>query len=205
MSRNIIAILRGVRPDEATGIAAALIEAGVDRIEVPLNSPDPLASISALVSAFGATAVIGAGTVLSVADVRQVGATGARLIVSPDTNPEVIAATAAAGMLSYPGAMTPSECFTALRAGATGLKLFPGFLAGPEGLKAMRAVLPPDCEVLAVGGAGPENFAEWAKAGASGFGIGSAIYRPGDTPETVAAKAREITAAYDRAMGAGNA
>lgn len=198
MSRNIVAILRGLTPPEALPIGKLLVAAGITRIEVPLNSPDPFASISALAEALpGAT--IGAGTVLSPEQVAQVAASGGRLVVSPDTNPAVIEATVAAGMLSYPGCMTPSECFTALRHGATGLKLFPGALLGPDGLKALRAVLPAETEVLAVGGAGPDNFAAWARAGASGFGIGSALYSPGDSPESVAAKAARIVAAYDEA------
>lgn len=198
MSRNIVAILRGLTPPEALPIGKLLVAAGITRIEVPLNSPDPFASISALAEALpGAT--IGAGTVLSPEQVAEVAASGGTLVVSPDTNPAVIEATVAAGMLSYPGCMTPSECFTALRHGATGLKLFPGALLGPDGLKALRAVLPAETEVLAVGGAGPDNFAAWARAGASGFGIGSALYSPGDSPESVAAKAARIVAAYDEA------
>lgn len=198
MSRNIVAILRGLTPPEALPIGKLLVAAGITRIEVPLNSPDPFASISALAEALpGAT--IGAGTVLSPEQVAQVAASGGTLVVSPDTYPAVIEATVAAGMLSYPGCMTPSECFTALRHGATGLKLFPGALLGPDGLKALRAVLPAETEVLAVGGAGPDNFAAWARAGASGFGIGSALYSPGDSPESVAAKAARIVAAYDEA------
>ncbi|MBY6048932.1 2-dehydro-3-deoxy-6-phosphogalactonate aldolase [Vannielia litorea] len=199
MTRNIVAILRGLTPPEAVTIGETLIAAGITKIEVPLNSPDPLASIAAMVQAFP-EAVIGAGTVLTAGDVAHVAATGARLIVSPDTNPAVIDATVAAGMLSYPGIMTPSEAFTALRHGATGLKLFPGSLLGPEGLKAIRAVLPAGTEVLAVGGAGPSNFANWAAAGISGFGIGSALYKPGDTPAQVADRAAAIVAAYDEVM-----
>ena len=199
MSRKIIAILRGVRPDEVVAIGTALIEAGIDIIEVPLNSPDPYASIAALADAFGAEARIGAGTVLETGQVAAVRAAGGVLVVSPDMNPEVIAATRAGGMAAYPGVMTPTEAFAALRAGATGLKLFPGTLIGPEGLRAMRAVLPPGTECWAVGGAGPETFADWIAAGAHGFGIGTALYSSGATAETVRARAQTVVAAYDAA------
>ena len=197
MSRPIISILRGVHPAEAVAIAGVILAAGIDRIEVPLNSPSPLESISAIAKTYGNRALIGAGTVLTVAQVQQVRAAGGQLVVSPNCDPAVIAATIAAGMQSWPGIFTPSEAFTALQAGAAGLKLFPGDMAGPKGLKAMRAILPTGTQVYAVGGAGPENFAEWIAASADGFGLGSAIYKPGDTPETVAAKAQAIVAAFD--------
>jgi 2-dehydro-3-deoxyphosphogalactonate aldolase len=201
MSRKIVAILRGVDPESCVAIGAALIGAGINRIEVPLNSPEPFVSIQSLAEAFGETALIGAGTVLSEADVGRVRAVGGRLVVSPDTNAAVIKATKAEGMLSYPGVMTPTECFTALRAGADGLKFFPGGVLGPDGLKAIRAVLPRGTEVLAVGGAEPDSFAAWKASGADGFGIGSALFSPGDTAETVAAKARAIVARYDEVFG----
>jgi len=200
VTRNIIAILRGITPDEVLAVADRLLAAGIVKIEVPLNSPDALESIARLARQHGDTALIGAGTVMTPREVTQVQAAGGRLVVSPDTNPQVIRATRDAGMLSFPGAMTPSECFAALRAGANGLKLFPASLVGPSGLAAMRAVLPKGTEVLAVGGAGPENFAEWRAAGVDGFGIGTALYRPGDRPEAVIAKARAVVAAWDAAM-----
>lgn len=200
MTRNIVAILRGITPAEAEGHCAALIEAGITKIEVPLNSPDPMTSIETMVRSFGADAVIGAGTVLRPQEVDQLAGIGARLVVSPNMNPEVIKATVAKGMLSYPGVMTPTECFAALDAGATGLKIFPGSLLGPEGLKAVRAVLPKGTEVLAVGGAGPENFDTWIAAGADGFGIGSAIYKAGDDLATLTQKAQAIVTAYDAVM-----
>lgn len=198
MSRNIVAILRGIHPFEALPLANALIACGISKIEVPLNSPQPLESIGLMAREFGASALIGAGTVLTSDDVNRVRDAGGRLIVSPDCSPEVISATKAANMLSYPGVMTPSECFTALRSGADGLKLFPGALIGPEGLKAMRAVLPAGTELLAVGGAGPENFQSWRDAGADGFGIGSSLYRPGYSIEDVTQRATEIVAAFDK-------
>lgn len=198
--RNIVAILRGVTPGEAEAVTDALIAAGIAKIEVPLNSPDPFTSIERMAGRFGADALIGAGTVLSPEDVGRVKDAGGMLIVSPDCNPDVIAATKTFGLLSYPGVMTPTECFAALRAGADGLKIFPAELVGPTGLKALRAVLPAETDVLAVGGVGAANMAEWRAAGATGFGLGTAIYRPGDTPEAVADKAARIVAAYDTAF-----
>jgi len=195
--RNLIAILRGITPPEAAAAATALVSAGISRIEVPLNSPDPFASIAAMVAALPSDVEIGAGTVLSVDQVAMVRAAGGTLVVSPNCDPEVITATRAAGMASWPGVMTPTECFAAIRAGATGLKLFPGNLLGPEGLKAIRAVLPREVPVYAVGGAGPSNFAEWAQAGANGFGIGTALYTPGLSTDDIHSRAVQIVAAYD--------
>jgi 2-dehydro-3-deoxyphosphogalactonate aldolase len=175
----LVAILRGVHPDEVEAIADAIVEAGFSMIEVPLNSPDPLASIARVAKRHGAQVLVGAGTVLSVADVEDVRAAGGRLIVSPNVNAAVIRASA--GLVSLPGYFTPTEAFAALDAGATGLKLFPAEGASPSYLKAQRAVLPKGVPLLAVGGVTPDNMKEWALAGAQGAGLGSALYKAGMT------------------------
>lgn len=200
MSLPLIAILRGVTPPEAPAIGAALIAAGITRIEVPLNSPDPLESIAALAACFGDTAQIGAGTVLTKVEVQAVAAAGGKLIVSPNGDAAVIRETKALGLESWPGVFTPTEALAALAAGADGLKLFPGTMAGPSGLAALRAVLPVGTLVYAVGGAGPDNFAQWIAASADGFGIGSALYKPGLSAEDVGARARAITTALRAAL-----
>jgi 2-dehydro-3-deoxyphosphogalactonate aldolase len=197
--RALIAILRGVTPPDAHAVGQALIDAGITRIEVPLNSPNPFESIGILTDAFGAVAEIGAGTVLSPGDVGRVAEVGGRLIVSPNCDPEVIRETKALGLVSFPGVMTPSECFAALQAGADGLKIFPASLIGPAGLKAIRAVLPPGTQVYAVGGAGADNFGPWIAASADGFGIGTALYTPGLNAAEVAKRATRIVEAYDTA------
>lgn len=197
MTRPLIAILRGITTPEATDIGRALLDAGISRIEVPLNSPNPLESIHALAEALGKDALIGAGTVLSVAEVEAVHGVGGRLIVSPNCDVQVIAKTRALGMESWPGVFTPTEAFAALGAGAHGLKLFPASMAGTGGLAAMRAILPPGTKVYAVGGAGAENFGDWIAASADGFGLGSALYKPGFSADEVASRAKEIVAAFD--------
>lgn len=202
MTRELIAILRGITPAEAPAITEALIGAGITLIEVPLNSPDPYDSIAAMRELAGDRAVVGAGTVLDTAAVDRLAAVGAQLVVSPDCNPEVIRATKAAGMASYPGVQTATECFTALRNGADGLKFFPADLVGPGGLKALKAVLPPQVRTYAVGGVGPDNMGIWLKAGVTGFGIGSSLYKPGRTAAEVAEAAAAMVAAYDAAQGA---
>lgn len=186
----LIAIVRGVIPDEAEATAQAVYDGGIRIIEVPLNSPDPLASIERLAANFGDRMLVGAGTVVKADDVVRIRDVGGRIIVSPDTNVEVIAATAAAGLVSSPGYFTPSEAFAAIRAGATALKLFPADAASPAVLKAQLAVLPKGIPVLAVGGIKPDNMRPWLEAGASGFGLGGGLYQPGQSPEDTLTKAR---------------
>lgn len=191
----LVAIIRGVRAHECEDIGAALIEAGIRIIEVPLNSPDPLDSIKRMSVRFGDRALIGAGTVLSTEHVDQVRAAGGRLIVSPSTNLAVIAATVAAGMVSCPGYFTPSEAFAALDAGAHGLKLFPAEAASPAVVKAQRAVLPKHAKLIIVGGVASDSMGPWLAAGADGFGLGSGIYKPGQTAAETLVKARAYVAA----------
>jgi 2-dehydro-3-deoxyphosphogalactonate aldolase len=191
----LIAILRGVTPGEVVAVGEALFDAGFRLIEVPLNSPEPLESIARLAKAFADRAVIGAGTVLRAAEVTSVRTAGGTLIVSPNTNVEVIAATAKAGLVSLPGCATASEAFAALDAGATALKLFPAEGASPAVLKAMRAVLPRGVRLLPVGGITPGNMAPWREAGAAGFGIGSALYSPGVGLDEIARRARTFVEA----------
>ena len=191
----LVAIIRGVTPDEAESIGGALVEAGIRIVEVPLNSPSPLESVRRLAAAFGDRALIGAGTVLTVEQVSQVAAAGGRIVVSPSTDAEVIAATLEAGLLSSPGYFTPSEAFVALKAGAHALKLFPAEAAPPAVVKAQRAVLPPGVPLIVVGGMTPEKMAAYREAGADGFGLGGGLYRPGQTAEETVAKARAYVAA----------
>ena len=200
MGRPIIAILRGLHPDSAVAMAETLIVAGIDRIEVPLNSPDALQSIASIANACGDRALIGAGTVLNTNAVDAVAKVGGKLIVSPNCDIKVISHSRKLGLQSWPGVFTPTEAFTALHAGATGLKLFPGALAGPAGLSALRAVLPDGTLVFAVGGATPENFDTWIDANADGFGIGSALFRPGMTVTEVSERASWVVKAYDKAI-----
>ena len=179
----LVAIIRGVTPDEVEAIGEAIFAAGIRIIEVPLNSPDPLTSIRRLTTRMGNRALIGAGTVLTAGQVEEVGQAGGRLIVSPNTNPDVIRATAAAGMVSAPGYFTPSEAFAAIDAGATALKLFPAENATPAVVRAQRAVLPKDLPLLIVGGVTPQTMQPWLAAGANGFGLGSGVYAPGRSAE----------------------
>jgi 2-dehydro-3-deoxyphosphogalactonate aldolase len=194
----LIAILRGVTPHEVVAIGEALVETGFNLIEVPLNSPAAFESIALLAGTFAGRAVIGAGTVLRKSEVAVVQAAGGTMIISPNTNIEVIVATKRAGLVSLPGVATPSEAFAALDAGASALKLFPAEGASPAVLKAMRAVLPDDVRVLPVGGVTPDNLASWLQARAAGFGLGSALYTPGLTPAEVAARARRFITALQQ-------
>jgi 2-dehydro-3-deoxyphosphogalactonate aldolase len=186
----LVAIIRGVTPGEADALGDAIYEGGIRIIEVPLNSPDPLDSIERLAAKFGERMLVGAGTVLRAEDVDRVRQAGARLVVSPNTNPIVISAAAAAGLVSTPGYFTPTEAFAAIRAGATALKLFPAEGASPTVLKAQLAVLPREVPILAVGGIKPDNMRPWLDAGAAGFGLGGGLYLPGQSADETLAKAR---------------
>ena len=198
MITGLIAILRGITPDEAPAIGRALHEAGFVILEVPLNSPDPYRSIQLLRDALpGCT--VGAGTVLTAAEVADAHAAGAQIIVSPNTNPAVISETVRRGLRSYPGAATPSEAFTAIAAGAGAVKVFPAIQVGPAGMKAWTDVLPAAVELIPVGGLKAEDFRTWVAAGATGFGIGSALYRAGTPVPVVASRARELQSAWQEA------
>jgi 2-dehydro-3-deoxyphosphogalactonate aldolase len=196
MTLPLIAILRGLLPANAEAIGRALIDAGITRIEVPLNSPDVLVSIDAMSRAFGNVAEIGAGTVLTIEEVDAVAQAGATFIVSPNCNPSVIAYSKTRGLGSYPGVFTATECFAALAAGADALKIFPASLMGPEALKALRAVLPATAQIYPVGGVGPDDFAVWRAAGANGFGLGSSLFKLDWTAERVGEEAKRSVAAW---------
>ena len=191
----IVAILRGVAPDEIDAVGDALVEAGVTVIEVPLNSPQPFDSIARLAKRHGGRALVGAGTVLDAADVARVNGAGGKLVVAPNFDADVVRAAKAAGLIALPGVMTPSEGFAALKAGADGLKLFPAEIIPPAVFKAWRAVFPADTLLLAVGGVGVDNLKSYAEAGASGYGIGSALYRPGRAAADIGKLARALVAA----------
>jgi 2-dehydro-3-deoxyphosphogalactonate aldolase len=192
----LVAILRGIRPDEAIDIGAALVDAGFRLIEVPLNSPEPYRSIELLAEKFGAAALVGAGTVMDAAAVARVVGAGGRLIVMPHSDPEVIRAAKAAGTWCLPGVATPTEGFSALKAGGDGLKLFPGEALPPAVVKAWKAVFPPEVPLLPVGGIAPETMADYVAAGAAGFGIGSALYKPGIDAAEIRRRADAFVAAW---------
>ena len=203
LKRGLVAILRGITPPEAEAVSDVLIEEGFEALEVPLNSPDPLVTIKAMVARHGGHALIGGGTMLSVAHVDQVADVGGRLMVSPNMRAPVIAHAVARGMVTMPGVLTPTEAFDALDAGAAGLKFFPASLMGPGGIAALMAVLPKGTVVGAVGGVSPENMRDYIGAGVMTFGMGTAVFRPGDSADQVRAKARSLVQAYDAALSGG--
>ncbi len=194
----LVAILRGLRPEEAEAVGDALVEAVVAILEVPLNSPRPFESIRRLSARLGGRALVGAGTVMTEAQVEEVAAAGGKLLVTPHADPALVRAAKARGMLAAPGFFTPAEAFALLAAGADALKLFPAEAASPAVVKALLAVLPPGTALLPVGGMSAETIGPWRKAGAVGFGIGGSLYKPGDAPETVGERARALRAALAR-------
>ena len=193
----LVAILRGVTPDEADSIAAVIVESGFGAIEVPLNSPDPFASIELIARLFGDKVLVGAGTVLEPSQVDEVAQAGAKLVVAPNADSAVIERAAKLGLIAVPGVATMTEAFAALKAGASGLKLFPGEALGPDVVKAWRAVLPKETQLYPVGGVTPERMGPYRRAGASGFGIGSALYRPGASVEEVRRSAETFVKAWN--------
>ena len=197
--RELIAILRGIRPDEACSVAEVLIESGITTIEVPLNSPSALESIELMVRSFGNDITFGAGTVVNSSQVQEVYNCGGKIIVSPNCNIEVIKETKSKGLLSFPGVFSPSECFSALDNGADGLKFFPAFLIQPAGYRSIRAVLPERIQSYAVGGVDENNFVDWFRVGITGFGIGSSLYKIGDTARKVSEKAKRLVISFDKA------
>jgi 2-dehydro-3-deoxyphosphogalactonate aldolase len=202
MQRPLVAILRGLTTGETEAVVGGLIEVGFTAIEIPLNSPDPFRSIEMAAKLAPADCLIGAGTVLTVEDVEALEAAGGRLMVSPNVEPAVISLAAQKGMVTLPGCFTATEALAAARAGATGLKFFPASVLGPSGINAIRAVLPKELVIAAVGGVSDANFGEYINGGITAFGLGSSLYKPGMTPAEVVAKGRITIAAYDRAMEA---
>lgn len=202
MKHPLIAILRGLKPEETESVVGALIETGFTAIEIPLNSPDPFRSIETAVKMAPADCLIGAGTVLTTAQVEQLATVGGRLMVSPNVEPAVIRLAAAKGMVTMPGVFTPTEALTAAGAGASGLKFFPASVLGPSGIQAIRAVLPKDIEIAAVGGVSEANFAEYANIGIRTFGLGSSLYKPGMSAAEVRRRAIATLTAYDAVYGA---
>lgn len=200
MQYPLVAILRGLRPEETEGVVGGLIQAGFTAIEIPLNSPDPFRSIEIAAKMAPADCLIGAGTVLTLEDVASLDAAGGRLMVSPNVEPEVIKAAVARGMVTLPGVFTPTEALAAARAGATGLKFFPANVLGPAGISAIRAVLPKDLLIAAVGGVSEVNFADYMRAGITAFGLGSSLYKPGMSAADVVERAKLTLTAYDAAQ-----
>ncbi len=201
LNRGLVAILRGLTPDEAVEMAQAIHDAGIEAIEVPLNSPEPFVSIARIVEALPAGALIGAGTVLTPGDVDNLAKAGGRLLVSPNIDADVMAQAGKHGLVTMPGVFTPSEAFQAIRLGASALKFFPASVLGPGGISAMRAVLPKDAIVGAVGGVSETDFAGYKAAGVSVFGLGSSLFKPGMTVAQVRTRAEAAVAAWDSAFG----
>jgi 2-dehydro-3-deoxyphosphogalactonate aldolase len=201
LRRGLVAILRGLQPDRAVAIARAIYDAGISAIEVPLNSPEPFASIAAIGEKLPGDALIGAGTVLTAADVDALARAGGRLLVSPNINAEVMGAAMRHGMVTMPGVMTPTEAFEALRLGASALKFFPASVLGANGIGAIRAVLPPDALIGAVGGVSHRDFAGYRACGVTLFGLGSSLFKPEMSVEEIARRAAEAVAAWDAAFG----
>lgn len=202
MKRPLIGILRGIRPEEAEGIFTSLIEAGMTALEIPLNSPDAFRSIEIAARIAPPECLIGAGTVLEVEDVNRLHAAGGKLLVTPNVEPAVISRARDLGMVTMPGVFTATEALAAAKAGATGLKFFPAGVLGASGITAIRAVLPPELVIAAVGGVSDKNFADYTKAGIFAFGLGTSLYKPGMTAAEVAERARVSIQAYDAAVGA---
>ena len=202
MKRPLIAILRGIKPEETADIVGALIETGFTAIEIPLNSPEPFRSIKIAAKMAPADCLIGAGTVLTVEDVDRLDGAGGKLLVTPNVEPAVISRARDKGMVTMPGVFTATEALSAARAGATGLKFFPAGVLGASGISAIRAVLPPELIIAAVGGVSDKNFADYTKAGILAFGLGTSLYKPGMTAAEVAERAKATIYAYDEAIGA---
>lgn len=201
MKYPLIAILRGLKPAETEGVVGALIETGFTAIEIPLNSPDPFRSIEIAVKMAPTGCLIGAGTVLTIEQVEQLADVGGQLMVSPNVEPSVIKLATTKGMVTMPGVFTPTEALAAAGAGATGLKFFPASVLGPSGVAAIRAVLPSDIEIAAVGGVSESNFADYAKIGIRSFGLGSSLYKPGMSAAEVEQRAKATLEAYDTVYG----
>jgi len=203
MKRPLVAILRGIKPEETEAIVGVLIEAGMTGIEIPLNSPDPFRSIATAVKQAPANVLIGAGTVLTAGDVDRLHDAGGKLMVSPNVDTEVLARAHQHGMVTMPGVFSPTEALLAARSGASSLKFFPASVLGASGIAAIRAVLPADVMIAAVGGVSDQNFADYIKGGVTAFGLGSSLYKPGMTAADVAARARATIDAYDQAIAGG--
>lgn len=201
LKRSLVAILRGLKPEDAAATIAVLVEAGFEAIEIPLNSPQPFDSIRIAVETAPESCLIGAGTVLSHGDVDRLGAVGGRLMVSPNVEPKLIRYASQHNMVTMPGVFTPTEALAAIDAGASGLKFFPASVLGPSGVGAIRAVLPPDTEIGAVGGVSHEDYAAWSKVGVRTFGLGSSLFKPGMSVDEIGERARQSVAAYDSVFG----